>query len=239
MNGQELILSKSSMDMWLTCHYQWYLRSVIRAPAPPNLEMAIGTAIHAGAEAHWLDGEPYAAALMAFEDAMGPERRKDRDTMVANYGVIQTLVGVYLDKIAPTFHPTIIERDFLIRVDGVLVSGRIDAADDASDEVHDTKTTSTPSKIRSEHHRLEMTTYWHGYKAITGRAPKRLVLDVIGRNKRWKQMEIEPDDREFADVVGLVASGIMAGNFEPTGALSNACARCPYFAKACAYGRVD
>ena len=234
-DGAELILSKSSIETWLTCKYQWLLSYAYRIKGAPSVDMAVGTAVHAGVEAHWKGEDPVQAtmtALLKESTMMLPEASIEALRAVPD---AHRMVSVYLHNIAPTFIPTLVEADFLVRVNGTLLSGRIDAADG---DVHDTKTTSTPSKVDAEKMRLGMTLYRWGYKALTGNLPGRLLLDVVARNGRWKQVEVEPDDRGLSEVVSHVAAGVNRGDFEPTGARSGACARCPYFQRQCRFGRL-
>lgn len=236
-DGAELILSKSAIDTFLRCGYSWMLGYVHRIKAAPSLDMAVGTAVHAGAEAHWRGDDPVAATTAALTRETALISGLTLDGLQGAVTAAQTMTATYLAKIVPTFPvaPSLIEADFLIRVDGTLVSGRIDAADG---DVHDTKTTSTPSKVDPAQHRLGMSIYGHGFAALTGAKPGRLVLDVVARNGRWKTAEVEPDDQGMADAIGLVAGEIMRGNFTPTGALNGSCGRCPYFERECSLGRI-
>jgi CRISPR/Cas system-associated exonuclease Cas4 (RecB family) len=227
-DGAELILSKSSIDEWLRCHKAWMFGYAYRIKGAPNLDMAVGTAVHAGAEAIWRGMNPTEAlerALVREVALMGDAVLGDPVQGLAD---AHAMLLVYAKNIVPTFTATMVEQDFLIRVNGVLVSGRIDAADDS--DVHDTKTTSTPSKVTPERHALGMTGYYLGYQSLTGRAPRRLLLDVVAKNGRWKIVEVEPDIAGFAEVVALVSKGILTGDFEPTGAPRGECPRCPYAA---------
>jgi len=229
-DGQELVLSKSSWAVFLRCAHAWLLAYVYRIGGRPSVDMAIGTAVHAAVQAYW-EHRPDAPAVL-------------RNTLRRELGQIDpealeaanTMYLAYLRSIAPTFTPTIIERDFLIRVDGVLVSGRIDAADDA--DVHDTKTTSTPSKVTPDEHSIGMTAYAYGYRALTGRLPKRLLLDVVAKNGRAAVKEVQRDDQGLADVVGHVARKINEGSFEPTGARTGQCPSCTFVA-ICKFAKVD
>lgn len=231
----ELRLSKSAIDLFLSCAYAWYLGHVLRLKAAPTIQMAAGRAVHAGIEAHWKGitegngphGELEKAWVEAivqvpFDAILGVNVEDER---LAAHKLLDT----YIAKVAPTFTPTVIEGRFAIRVNGVLVTGAIDAADDES--VHDTKSTSTPSKVDPARHGVEMAIYAHGYEALTGRKPKRLVLDVIARNGRTKQVEVTPDDAGMAEVITIVAGRIRAGEFDPSGARTGQCHRCPYAAQ--------
>lgn len=234
----ELILSASSIKSYLDCGYRWYLGNVLRVPARPSMAMLMGTAVHAGAEA-WHKRSP-----VRVEEVIRRSYGAEVDSVAApgSQEALEGLVAavkayrVYQQNIVPLLGaPVLVEAPFAIRVDGTLVTGQIDFADA---DVHDTKTTETPSKVRAEYHRLQLSIYRHGYRALTGHWPGRLILDIIGMNGRWKQMEVEHDDREMADAVGLASHGIIAGNFEPTGATSGACRHCPYL-ETCRYAVID
>lgn len=231
----ELVLSASSLKTWLNCGRRYWYEQVLRLPSAPTMEMTIGTATHAGVEAHH-NGQD---ALEATESAFGREYEgmdhTGGDDPAAGLHDATAMLALYRENIAPTFHPTIVERDFLVRLNGVLVSGRIDAADD---DVHDTKTTATLSRFRPERHRLQMTLYRHGFRTITGRWPGRLLLDVIARNLRWKTVEVEHDDGELADVLALASRGILGGVYDPTGALNGSCSRCSFW-RICEFAVTD
>jgi RecB family exonuclease len=229
-SGAELILSKSSIEVWLACHKRWAYGYMYRVPGAPNLDMLIGTATHAGVEAYWKRQPPYDATRRAFVYEGPLDATTTSETVVAALFDALAMTKLYIEKIAPTFAkpPTLIERDFLIRVNGTLVSGRIDCATEDPDEVRDTKTTSTPSKVTPERHQLGQTLYAWGFAAITGRMPTRLLLDCVGKNGKVAVKEVEPDYVGAAEVVAMVAKGIQEGDFRPTGAASGACYGCAY-----------
>lgn len=225
-DGQELILSKSAIDSWLRCHKAWLYAYAFRIPGAPNLDMAVGTAVHAAVEAHWKGKNPEKALAMAMSRELALIPGLIPILAAGAVADALRLWRTYLANIAPTFIPTLIEADFLIRINGVLVSGRIDVG--TEDDVRDTKTTSTPSKVDPKSHGLGMSLYAHGYAALTGRQPKRLLLDVVGKNGRFAVKEVERDDAGTAEVVGMVAKGINAGDFRPTGAASGQCYGCSF-----------
>lgn len=236
MTDAPLILSASSISAYLRCGHAWLMGNIWRVPAAPNMAMAVGTAVHAGVEQFWKGlPDPVGTTQGAFRREL--ESMPTFDKREGEQGIVDAhnMLKVYFEKIAPTFRPTIVEKAFVMDIQGILVSGQIDAADE---DVHDTKTTATLSKFRPERHRLQMTIYKLGYAVLTGRAPRRLLLDVIARNGRWKTVEIEPDVNEFMGVLGLVQTGIMRGEFPPNGALNGSCARCPYL-EICDYARPD
>src|SRR5262245_58571962 len=101
-----LILSASAMNTWLTCHKQYLYGYVYRVAGQPNVAMALGTAVHAAAEAYWksprrpqtifrevFDQE---TATITEPDENLDEARSDGDRMV----------GAYMAHVAPKFRPT-------------------------------------------------------------------------------------------------------------------------------------
>lgn len=234
----ELVLSKSSIRAWLTCRYAWLLGYVHRIKGVPNLDMVIGTATHAGVEAYWKHEPPYDATRAAFSYEGPLDATTTSEMVVAGLVDAVAMTRTYIEKIAPTVEtpPTLVEADFLIRVDGVLVSGRIDTG--SVDEVRDTKTTSTPSKVDPARYGVDMALYGWGARSITGRFPGRYWLDVVARNGKFAVKPVEPDYQGAAEVVRHVAAGITAGEFGPTGAAVGECPRCSY-AAVCRFAKLD
>lgn len=231
-DGAELRLSKSSLDLWNDCNYAWMLAYVYRMKAPPTLHMLAGRAVHAGIEAYWKGEDALEATQRLWDADLASIPSVDPFAATESLADARGLVRTYLDKVAPTFTPKLVEAKFAIRVNGVLVTGAIDAADD---DVHDTKTTSTPSKVDPKRHEVEMTLYAWGARSLTGQMPRRLILDVIGRNGRYTQKPVNLDERGAAETIGYVADRINAGSFEPTGARTGECHYCPYSTGACRY----
>lgn len=234
----ELVLSASSIGSYLRCSYAYYLGNVLRIPSPPNMDMLAGTGVHSAAEAFHKGENPEEALAAAMAEGLASMPGVIPAEAAGAVSNALAMYGVYRDKIAPTFVPIMVEQGFVIRVDGVLASGQIDVTDD-QDQVRDTKTTRLLSKFRPDRHRLQLSLYGIAFRALTGRKPRRLLLDVVAKNLRFKTVEIEPDEGEFVDVLTLVAGGIMRSEFEPTGAWSGACNRCPYSTGVCTYARLD
>lgn len=232
----ELRLSKSSLDLWGDCNYAWMLAYVYRIKGAPTLHMIQGRAVHAGIEAHWKGEDALERVRTAFAADVASVPDVDPAMAVEALQEAVGLVSTYVAKIAPTFTPKLVEARFLIRVNGILVSGAIDAADD---DVHDTKSTSTPSKVDPKRHEIEMSIYHMGFEALTGKPPGKLLLDIVGRNGRAATKEVAEDRRGAAEYLGYVAGKINAGEFEPTGARTGQCVYCPYAVdNFCKYARV-
>lgn len=228
----DLVLSASSVTAWLRCHHRYLLTNVFRHKrVAQSMPAAIGQAVHSGAEAHWKgSGSPVEALRAAFAHEVASVPAPEVEADPAALPDAERLLGVYLDEVAPRYRPTMIEAPFLVRVDGILLSGTIDNADpDTTDEVHDIKTVSMISKFHPESYDLQLSMYALGYQGLTGRRPKRLVLDVLPRTGRVRYREVvrEPDIGAARDVLSVVRDGIARGDYEPTGAMNGACGWCP------------
>ena len=232
-----LILSTSTIKAYLDCHYRYYLSEVLRLNGLSRTPAALGTAVHAGIERgfrkNWLAARTEMTLVL--------DRTMVRGLDEEQFPVVQAdglrMMETYQREVVPTFTPTLIEAPFLIKINGVHVSGHIDAADE---DVHDTKTVAMISKFRPDEHVLQMTIYRRGYQHLVGRLPKRLLLDVLPRGGRvaYRQYEVQPDEREMVDVLGIVRDEIMQENYEPTGAISRKCFYCPYL-ESCRYAVTD
>jgi hypothetical protein len=235
----ELIVSASAMKTYLRCGYQYLLDSVWRVPGAPNMDMAIGTAVHAGAEAlHKGLPDPHGTTLRALDKEIESMPTPAHKEVLEAIHDAELMYLLYHSGPAATFTPAMVERSFVARINGLLFAGQIDVAD-TEDAVRDTKTTANLSKFRPERHRVQLTGYRFGFKSITGRWPTRLLLDVVTRNLKWKTVEVQPDEDEFIAALTLTHVGVLNGDYEPTGASSGACARCPYSTGVCRFVRLD
>jgi CRISPR/Cas system-associated exonuclease Cas4 (RecB family) len=132
-----------------------------------------------------------------------------------------------------------VERSIKATINGIVFSGVIDSADETTDTVYDLKTHSgrSPSFV-PKRHVYQMTGYGILYEHVTGRPAKHLMIDLITRTGKYRPYELQPDRREFVDVLTLTAEGIMDGRFDPNGADANRCRYCP-MVRRCTYARVQ
>ncbi len=226
--NERLILSTSSISTYLRCHRAYLYSNVYRVSGPQNLPAILGIAVHAAVETLWKSPRRPESALersFAAELALVPEPYEEPPAVVL--ADAKRMYTTYVQKVAPTFTPTLVEEKFSIEVEGVALSGTIDAADD---DIHDLKTTSMISKFSPSSYGLQLNMYRLGYRFLTGSWPRRLLLDVLPRrgNFTYKQYEVPVETQDTLDVIGLVNSGIMEGNFDPTGAINGACRFCAY-----------
>lgn len=225
----DLILSTSSISAYLQCHYRYLLSNIYRVGGAQSAAAALGTAVHAAVEAFWkaTPTRPQAVLerVLAAELTRVPPPHDEPVATLLRDGT--AMLRTYIKTVTPTFTPTLVEQTFVITIDAVTVAGTIDAADD---DLHDTKTTSLISKFDPTNHVLQLSLYSLGYQVLTGRKPKRLLLDVLPRGGRvtYRQYEVQPEIGELIDVLGIVSEGISKEDYEPTGATGGVCHYCPY-----------
>lgn len=239
MSEPRLVLSASSISAYLRCHKAYEFSNVFRLSTGQSLPAALGTALHAAVETLWKSPKRPQSTLertFAAELAHVPLPYDEPPEGVLRDAT--RMLVVYMQRIAPTFAPTLVEERFIIEVEGVLLAGTIDAAD--ADDLRDLKTTSMISKFDPASHGLQLNLYRLGYKFITGDWPKRLLLDVLTRrgNVPYRQYEVPVETGDLLDAVTIVSSGIAKEDYSPTGAINGACRWCAY-QRVCVYAKVD
>jgi hypothetical protein len=236
----DLILSTSSISEYLRCHHAYLLGHVYRMQRRQSVAAAIGQAVHAGVEALHR-GQPAHNALRAAWDE--EVESIPADAVAADpdaFTDAKKMLSIYERDVLPTFQPTLIEAPFAARVAGVILTGTIDQADD---DVRDTKTTSGKTiNGRKPHfdpanYDQQLSLYRLGYKALTGKWPRRLLLDVLTRRGTYRQYEREPRTADAMDALGVARDGILREEYDPNGALSGACNWCGYVER-CGYAVV-
>ena len=238
MIDRPLILSASAVSTYLRCGHRYLLTYIYRKQGAQNMAAAIGQAVHAGVEALH-HGQPSENALQeAWEHEVASiptaDIKADPDALEDAYRMLR----VYTEEVFPTFHPTLVETPFSIMVEGVILTGVLDGADD---DVRDLKTTAGKTingrkpHFGPENHDMQLAFYDLGYRGLTGRRPKRLILDVLTRRGTYRQYVRQPKIGEALDALRIARDGINREEFEPTGALNNSCAWCPFAAKECPY----
>lgn len=261
-----MILSTSSITVFLQCQLRWKLKYLNRLPSPQGVPPALGSAVHAAAEAYWkqeseapdgrveqcvhgvsereecehcgFDWQPV-TPILALEDKWTEEAAKipagdlaeDPDAL-ADAG---KAYAAFLKHIAPTWHPTMVERKFSYELEGVTITGIIDSADERTDEGRDLKVTTGKSiagrkapTFRPGEYQLQRDLYDLGYESITGRPLRKFTLDVLTRLGRHRQYVLPPTFRDTLDTVQVVRDAVSVGDYQPTGAWSGRCHWCPY-----------
>ena len=241
-----LVLSASGISDYLRCRHKYLLSNVYRMPRRESLRMLIGTSVHAGIEAMLRGGPPEPALLAAWDEGIG---RVDPAEAAADPEALpdaKVMPEVYRREVMPTFTPDIVEMGFAVapRGLGVVITGVLDAADTRTDDVRDHKTTagktinSVKPSFSPENSDLQLGLYRLGYNGLTGRWPQRMRLDVLTRRGTHRFYDRDPSTADALDMVAIVRDGISKQDYEPTGAMSNACGWCEYRMR-CAHARID
>jgi hypothetical protein len=233
-----LVLSSSAVSAYLRCGHRYLLAYVYRIAGAQNMAAAIGQAVHAGVEALHRGWPAENALQRAFDSEVEsiptPEIKADPGALEDAY----RMLNVYREEVLPTFHPTLVEQPFALMVEGVILTGVLDGADD---DVRDLKTTAGKTingrkpNFSPENYDMQLAFYELGYRHLTGRRPKRLILDVLTRRGTYRQYLREPSLVDALDALRIARDGIQREEFQPTGALNGACAWCPFAAKECPY----
>lgn len=228
-----IVLSASSVAEYLRCPRRYFYSHVWRLAGRQSMAAAIGVAVHAGVERLLRKSplSPENALRTAFSIEVD---RVPADEVTADPGALEDallMYRTYVREVAPVFHPAMVEQPFAAEIGGITLTGTIDAADE---DVRDLKTTAGKTingqkpSFDPANYDTQLGIYDIGYEALTGRRPRRLVLDVLTRRGTHRQYVRSVDRGEVRDVLAVVRSGIMRGEYEPTGALSGACSWCPY-----------
>lgn len=176
INKTGIIVRPSSLNTFLGCSYQWAKVFIGGQPTIPNSRAAIGTGIHGGAEALWLEAQIKGSAdelsLEAAQDAAvntfneevdraGVAYDEDEDANTATRE-IRKGVEAFLGDIVPFAEiPTHVEKRFTKSMEGhpliSAISGTMDYYAEQSATQADIKTSKRASSVSS--HVIQQSTY--------------------------------------------------------------------------------
>lgn len=241
-----LVLSASSISLYLRCRHAWLLEHVYRAPRRESLRALIGTAAHAGIEAMLRGGEPRGPLLAAWDEGIVRVDLAEADADPDALRDTLAMPEVYRREVMPTFTPDLVESGFAVVPAGlgVVVTGVIDAADTRTDDLRDHKTTAgkTINGVKPhfdpDNYSLQMGLYSIAYRGLTGRRPKRVRLDVLKRSGKHAPYDMAPSESDALDLVAIVRDGVGREDYDPTGATSGKCGWCEYRTR-CAHAVLD
>ena len=243
-----VVWSHSSIDAYLDCHLRWYFTYVMCEEEEPSEARMTGIAVHDVAE-RILKGQ----SLPLLDGPCGICEMFPHSPQCPNQGAAaEGLIEVFISDILPTYRDTIlIEAPFQYELDGIPVSGIIDALDEQDTEeplgyrariLRDLKT--TKSRPSAGKYRLQMTIYWLGATEL-GYPPHAAMLDYIVRTKKpyyWPEV-VSPIDEDDVDVLSAtlqaLQNGVESSDYEPTGLGTPACSWCGYKAICGPYQRLQ
>lgn len=226
-------VSASAIGVYLTCEKRYLLEYVYRQGGEGrSFAAAIGAAVHAGVDALWQGRtDPYDVLRRRWAREVALMPAYDEDPAVGQADA-ERMLTVYGTQVKPTFvGETRIEVPFSITVNGMGVTGTIDAM---NDDLRDLKTTAGKSingrkapTFTPSRYDLQLGLYRIAYRFITGHDPKRTILDVLTRRGTYRTYERKTDPTETLDTIGVVTDGILGESYRPTGAYSGMCKWCP------------
>ena len=257
-------MHKSQLAMHERCPRQYMYRYVDNVLLPPASAMLIGTGVHASAaldltakrdtgkllpvdvvtdaaaaklESEWQKG----VALDEDEKLRGDKQARGNaiDAAVA-------LSALHHKELAPSLTPKHIERPFTVELRDFPtdLSGTLDLQEQ-SGELRDLKTRSASPPKGLADASMDLSFYGLAAQALDGKAPTKLALDVLVKNKTPRLVTQETRRgpaayKALLQRIALVAQAISSGSFPPCSAESWCCSpkwcgywnRCPFGAAA-------
>lgn len=157
MSSEKIVIRPSSLDTYNQCSQQWYQVFILGESSIPGARAAIGTAIHAGAEAMWSDSiiaKTKVIAKSAMEDAaveafeeqgqhgLMYDSGEDENTAIAT---VRQGLSTFVDDIIPWVDiPTEVETRYTVNIDDhpivEAVSGTLDYINTETGYIADLKT---------------------------------------------------------------------------------------------------
>jgi len=239
IDSGELRLSPSSINMFLRCQYQWYLRYIEERKIPPKAALVVGLAFHKGEESNFLEKIETGKDL-SLEDVFDvydtefEQRAEEVEEWEEDKGKVKDegykLLECYHKELAPTVQPLLVEDWIEEELDnGIILRGKRDVVTEDM-AVIDLKTANRkPSQIDLSY-QLQLELY-----ACQGDIKKAFIHYAI-KTKKPKTLVLEhelPEEKRLLKVVSSVAQAIQeairTGNFIPNGlGHSWACQYCGY-----------
>lgn len=225
-------LSPSQVAQYLRCPAQYWYAHVMKIKAPPSGAQVSGRAVHAGIEHNYRqkretrqdlpEQEVVEVAVTAFEQAAQDAIFTEEEKPAALKDQTAALAGLYHREVAPQVQPVMVEERVTISVPGAQVVGIVDVADEAG-TIRDTKTAAPQSLSNLTHNladNVQLNTYAAAYRALAGKPPAAVQLDILVRGKEPKVVQhramlTEDDEMRWARLMARVADAIRKGAFYP------------------------
>jgi len=224
-------LSVTQLKMYLRCPLQYFFRYTCDLKIPPTGSLTLGRAIHETLHDnyhqkiqshrdlpisdvtdiysnHW----EQEAREALFGDGEKPGKLKDQGVQ---------MLTTYFDSVAPHIQPVDVEREFLVKADGIglPLKGYIDLIDDRR-YIIDHKTSKRNFPEDTAEKDIQLTAYALAYRILTGRNEKGVRLDVMVKTKEPKIQQLQAtrtqaDIDRFVRLAQQVEKGINAEAFYP------------------------
>jgi CRISPR/Cas system-associated exonuclease Cas4 (RecB family) len=162
------ILSPSQVRCFMDCQIRWWFKYGLKVPDTPTGNMALGRAVHSALCENFAqkvdtrEDLPTSGVVALFRQAWANEREqtefRDEENPQELAATGEALVIRYMDHLAPTIDPAVVELKVDGEIGGVKVRGWIDLLD-VEGRVIDIKTAKArPSSIEPMH-KFQVATY--------------------------------------------------------------------------------
>ena len=170
-------LSPSQVRCFMDCQIRWWFKYGLKMPDAPTGNMALGRAVHSALCENFAqkvdtrEDLPTDGVVALFREAWANEREqtefRDEENPQELAATGEALVARYMDYLAPTVDPAVVELKVDGEIGGVKVRGWIDLLD-VEGRVIDIKTSKArPSSIEPMH-KFQVATYSHLVAGASG-----------------------------------------------------------------------
>jgi DNA helicase-2/ATP-dependent DNA helicase PcrA len=218
-------LSATTVEAYQTCPLKFKLLRDWQIPGPVSAAMFYGNIVHQvlrDFHQAWQAGRPRSEGevLQRFGALLAEAPFDDEFQRVLYQKQGAQQLSAFLACQAQQPPPAIlhVERDFQIKIDGVLVRGRMDRVDRLGERrirILDFKTGAAYTQQKADDS-LQLTLYAIAARQAWGAEPQELMIYNLEDNSQIVTPRTEVQLQEARDKVRQVAEGIKAGNFDPT-----------------------
>jgi CRISPR/Cas system-associated exonuclease Cas4 (RecB family) len=170
-------LSPSQVRCFMDCQIRWWFKYGLKVPDPPNGNMALGRAVHSALSENFAQNVdtredlPTDGVVALFREAWANEREqtefRDEENPQELASTGAALVRKYMDYLAPTIDPAVVELKVDGEIGGVKVRGWIDLLD-VEGRVIDIKTARAKPSSIEQMHKFQIATYSHLIAGASG-----------------------------------------------------------------------
>jgi RecB family exonuclease len=227
-------LSPSQVRSFMDCGYRWFNKTLLGLPDPPTSNLAVGTSVHAVAEANAkykletkqdLDTE---GAVAIFRNSWGEQqelatfRDDENPREIGLEG--EALVRIYMSEVAPKIQPAAVELPVKGVIGGVRINARLDLIDVAG-KITDVKTAAaTPSSI-DPMYRFAVATYARLAPGASGEVQLNTLVKIKTPKNHPQAFKIDEADNRMLDTVYPLTQQAMRSGYYVPNRLSLLCSR--------------
>jgi len=238
---KHLTIRTSALKMFLKCPAQAMFRYFKGIVVPPKSYTTVGSCTHVTAEHQNLfklrRGRD--AKLSTLQDVFNEEWKvRKKKTKFASYerpdkiktNAIYNVIPVYYQSLAKKVKPKYVEKSFSLEFPSVnaTLTGQIDLVV-VGNTIRDLKTKSKVPDWMDVFKSVQEVSYWLGYEANFGKAPKEFILDYLLRNSNPRHETSRPktvtpkEVEEFVTLFERVVKQIRMGMFYPKREMNYLC----------------